>query len=74
MKIHVWKYLCSEAALQRISQRKMLCKHEAHFQEKNHTEAQSQQSRFATFLKSHPRTDVLPKIRGTHAKNSPSEE
>ena len=52
----------------------MLCKHEAHFQEKNHTEAQSQQSRFATFLKSHPRTDVLPKIRGTHAENSPSEE
>ena len=52
----------------------MLCKHEANFQEKNHAEAQSQQSRFATLLKSHPRTDMLPKFRGTHAEHSPSGE
>ena len=40
----------------------MLCKHEANPQENNNAEARSQQNRLATLLKSHPRTDTLPKI------------
>ena len=43
----------------------MLRKHEANPQEDNHAEAQSQRSRFATLLKSHPRTDAPPRIRST---------
>ena len=34
------------------------CKHEANPQENNNAEAQAQQSRFATLLKSHSRTDT----------------
>ena len=55
----------SEAALQRCSPRKTLHKYEANPQENNRAEARSQQSRFATLLKSHPHTDVPPKIQST---------
>ena len=34
----------------------------------------SQQSGFETLLKSHPRTDTPPKIRGTSAKHRPPGE
>ena len=40
----------------------MLCKHEVNPQENNNTEAGSEQSRFATLLKSHPCTDTPPII------------
>ena len=49
----------------------MLCKHEANPQENNSVEARSQQSRLATLLKSHPHTDMPPKIRSTSAEHSP---
>ena len=52
----------------------MLCKHEANSQENSNAEAQSQQSRFATLLKSHPPTDTPPKIRSTSAGHPPLEE
>ena len=39
----------------------MLRKHEANAQENNNGETRSQQSRFATLLKLHPRTDTPPK-------------
>ena len=42
-----------------------LCKLKANPHKNNRTEARSQQSRFATLLKSHPRTDVPPRIRST---------
>ena len=35
----------------------------------NHAEARSQQSRFATLLKSHPRTDIF-----THSQNTSLQE
>ena len=63
------KYLCSEAALQRCSPRKTLYKYKTNAQENNRTEVQSQQSRFATLLKSHPRTDVPPRIQSTPAEH-----
>ena len=37
-----------------------LCKLKANPHKNNRAEARSQQSRFATLLKSHPRTDVPP--------------
>ena len=46
----------------------MLCKHEANPQENNHAEVQSQQSYFATSMKSHLRTDAPSKIRSTPAE------
>ena len=50
----------------------MLCKHEANpRQENNNAEARSQRSRFATLLKSHPRTVTPPKIRSTSAEHHP---
>ena len=52
----------------------MLCKHEANPQENNNAEAQPQQSRFATLLKSHPRTVTPPKIRSTFAEHPPPGE
>ena len=66
--------MCSEAVLQRSSPRMMLCKHEANPQEDNHAEVRLQQSHFATFLKSHPRTDAPAKIRNTPAKHHPPGE
>ena len=51
--------------------RKMLCKHEAHPGENNRAEARSQQSYFATLLKSHPRTYAPPKICSTSAGHPP---
>ena len=42
-----------------------LCKLKANPHKNNRAEARSQQSRFATLLKSHPRTDVPPRIRST---------
>ena len=48
----------------------MLRKHEANLQENNIAEARSQQSRFATLLKSHPRTDKSSKIRSTSAEHA----
>ena len=52
----------------------MLCKHEANPQENNNAKAQSQQSCFATLLKSHPHTDMSLKIRSTSAEHpSPGE-
>ena len=49
----------------------MFYKNEANPQENNNTEARSQQSRFATLFKSHPRTDTTPKIRSTSAEHTP---
>ena len=46
-------------------------RHEANPQENNNAEARSQQSRFATLLKPHPRTDTPPKIRSTSADHLP---
>ena len=70
----LYKYLYSEAVLQKCSPRKMLCKHEANPQESSHAEVQSQQSRFATLLKSNPRTDVPLKISNTPTEHpSPGE-
>ena len=52
----------------------MLCKHEANPQENNNAEAQPRQSRLAALLKSHPRTDMPPKIRSTSAERPPPGE
>ena len=60
----------SEALHQRCSPREMLCKIEANLQKNNHAEARPQQSRFATLLKSHPRTDAPAKIRSTPAEHT----
>ena len=46
----------------------MLYKHEGNPQENNHAEVQSQQSYFATSMKSHQRTDAPSKIRSTPAE------
>ena len=52
----------------------MLSKPEANPQENNNSEAQPQQIRFATLLKSHPRTGTPSKIRSTSAEHpSPGE-
>ena len=56
------------------SSRKMLCKHEANPQENSNDEARSQQSRFATLLKSHPPTYRPMKIRSTPAEYPLPEE
>ena len=52
----------------------MLSKYEANPQENNHAEARSQQSCFATLLKSHSRTDAPPKIRTTNTEHPPPGE
>ena len=52
----------------------MLRKHEANPQENNNAEAQPQQSRFATLLKSHPCIDTPPKIRITSTEHPPPGE
>ena len=52
----------------------MLPRQEANSQEKNNTEVRSQQSRFATLLKSQPYIDTLPKIRSTSSEHSPPEK
>ena len=52
----------------------MLSKHEANSQENNNTEKQSQQSHFATLLKSQPRTDISKKNYRTSAKHPPPGE
>ena len=62
-----------EAFLQRCSPRKMLCKHEADPQENKNAEGPSKQSLFATFLKSHQRTDA-PKLRSTLSAHFPPGE
>ena len=49
----------------------MLRKHEANSQDNNNAEVQSQQSRFATLLKSQSRTDTPPKIRSTSTEHPP---
>ena len=54
-----------------VFSKKGLCKHEANPQENNDAEARSQQSRFATLLKSHPRTDKPPKICSTSTEHPP---
>ena len=46
----------------------MLPRHEANPQENTNAEARSQQSPFATLLKSRPCTDTPPKIRSTSAE------
>ena len=52
----------------------MLPKHEANPQENNNAEASTQQNRFATLLKSHPRTETPQKICSTSAEHpSPGE-
>ena len=43
--------------------------YEANPQENNGAEARSQQSRFATLLKSHPHTDAPPRIQSTPAEH-----
>ena len=53
---------------------KVPCKHKANPQENNSAEVRSQQSRFATLLKSHPRTDTPPKILSTFAEHPPPGE
>ena len=52
----------------------MICKYEANAQENSNADTQSQQSRSATLLKSHSRTDTPPKIRSTSAEHPPPEE
>ena len=52
----------------------MLPRHEANAQENNNAEAQSQQRRFATLIKSHPHTDTSAKIRSTSAEHPPPGE
>ena len=47
-----------------------LCKRKANPHENNRAKARSQQTHFATLLKSHPRTDVPPRIRSTPAETS----
>ena len=49
----------------------MLPRHEANPQENSNAEVRSQQSRFATLLKSHPRRETPPKIRSTSAEPPP---
>ena len=43
-------------------------------QENTNAEAQSQQSHFATLLKSHPCTDMAPEIPSTSAEHPPGGE
>ena len=50
-----------------------LYKYEANPQESKHAEARSQQSRFATLLKSHPCAIAHPRIHIIPAKTSPQE-
>ena len=45
-------------------------RNEVNPQENINTEARSQQSRFATLLKSHPCTDMSPEIPSTSAEHS----
>ena len=52
----------------------MFCKHEVNPQVNNNVEAQLQQSRFATLLKSHSRTDAPPKIRSTSGEHPPPDK
>ena len=52
----------------------MLCKHEANSKENNNAEVQLQQSHFATLLKSHPHTNMPPKICSTSAEHPPPGE
>ena len=52
----------------------MLRKHEMNLQENNNAEVQSQQKRFATLLKSNPRTDIPSKSSSTSAEHSPPGE
>ena len=52
----------------------MLRKHEMNLHENNNAEVQSQQKRFATLLKSNPRTDIPSKISSTSAEHSPPGE
>ena len=52
----------------------MLWKHEVNPQENNNAEVRSQQSCFATLLKSHPRTDTPQKIRSTSPEHPLSGE
>ena len=52
----------------------MLCKHEAKPRENCNAETRSQQSCFATLLKSHPRTDMPPKIHSTSTEHPPPGE
>ena len=49
-------------------------KNEENPQENTSIEAQSQQSRFATLLKSHPCTDTPPEIPSTSAEHPPYRE
>ena len=49
----------------------MLRKHEANPPENNNAEAESQQSRFATLSKLHPRTDTPSKIPSTSTEHPP---
>ena len=49
----------------------MLCKHEANPEENNNAEARSQQSRFATLIKTYLPTDTSPKICKTSAEHPP---
>ena len=51
----------------------MLPRHEANPQKNTSTEARSQQSRFATLLKSQPCTDTHPKMRSASAEHTVSE-
>ena len=52
----------------------MLYKHESNPRENNNAPARSQQSYFATLLKSYPRTDKPPKTRSTSAEHHPQGE
>ena len=52
----------------------MPCKHEANPQGNKNSKAQSQQSHFATLLKSHPCTGTHPKIPSTSAEHPPPGE
>ena len=47
-------------------------RNEVNPQENTSTEARSQQSRFATLLKSHPGTDASPEIPSTSAEHLPT--
>ena len=49
----------------------MLPRYKANSEKNNNAQARSQQSHFATLLKSHPRTDTPPKIRSTSAEHPP---
>ena len=66
-------YLCSEAVLHMCSPTKALYKYEANPQENKHAEAQSQKSRFATLLKSHPCRDA-PRKSTLHPENTSPQE